>query len=66
MPVVPFSSANASRQVEGAPLRTPPTEPWALMAAAQMHDEGRLLPPTKSNPLGPVANERTRQVPNNR
>lgn len=47
-------------------MRTPPTEPWALMAAAQMHDEGRLLPPTKSNPLGPVANERTRQVPNNR
>jgi hypothetical protein len=46
MPVVPISSTkpkSGSRSV--ADLRPPPATPFALMAAAQMHDEGRLLPP---------------------
>jgi hypothetical protein len=28
-----------------ASLRAPPPEPFALMAAAQMHADGRLIPP---------------------
>lgn len=38
MPVVPFSKAAAPR-----PQRELPPEPFALMAAAQMHSEGRLV-----------------------
>lgn len=45
MPVVPISSAP---QRKGKPrlqdIRPPPAEPFALMAAAQMHSEGRLIP----------------------
>lgn len=41
MPVVPFSKAPAPR-----PQRELPPEPFALMAAAQMHSEGRLVAPT--------------------
>lgn len=45
MPVVPISSAPPRK---GKPrlqdLRQPPSEPFALMAAAQMHSEGRLIP----------------------
>jgi hypothetical protein len=40
MPVVPFG---APQQPGQPPLPTPPTEPFALMAAAQMHSEGRLI-----------------------
>ena len=40
MPVVPFAPTLAS-----TPRPTPPAEPFALMAAAQMHSEGRLVAP---------------------
>lgn len=43
MPVVPISTAK--RAQASAPSRQPPDEPWALMAAAQMHAEGRLVAP---------------------
>lgn len=47
MPVVPFSrsavAGNAGPQGSRTQLREPPPEPWALMAAAQMHSEGRLV-----------------------
>lgn len=42
MPVVPFSAATRSK---ASPSASPPAEPFALMAAAQMHAEGRLVEP---------------------
>lgn len=47
MPVVPMTSAKPP--MKGGPrrlqdLRPPPSAPFAMMAAAQMHSEGRLLP----------------------
>lgn len=43
MPIVPFTPSQG--QVKGiARLRQPPDESFALMAAAQMHAEGRLIP----------------------
>lgn len=46
MPIVPMSvpkpEASASRRIQD--IRPPPSEPFALMAAAQMHSEGRLIP----------------------
>lgn len=50
MPVVPITSADRAKR----PSREPPAEPFALMAAAQMHSEGRLV----ENP-----NERPSEVP---
>ena len=47
MPVVPFTSAPTQRQT---PRRPPADEPWVLMAAAQMHSEGRLV--AKDTPSG--------------
>lgn len=49
MPVVPISKARGQKAPQGkATALTPPPspvpEPFALMAAAQMHGEGRLLP----------------------
>ena len=51
MPVVPFTSQ--PKGPNGRPLPTPPAEPFALMAAAQMHSEGRLVKgePTGKSPL---------------
>lgn len=47
MPIVPFTSAQGrlvQQQAKGKlPPGPPPAEPFALMAAAQMHSEGRLL-----------------------
>lgn len=43
MPIVPFTSAG--RTESGKPLPPPPPEPFALMAAATMHAEGRLIEP---------------------
>jgi len=55
LPVVPISSA-PSRSTKGptklSDLRPPPDEPFALMAAAQMHSEGRLLPDTEPTTNG--------------
>lgn len=45
MPVVPFNNAQAATPK----LPQLPPEPWALMAAAQMHSEGRLIEPQKDN-----------------
>lgn len=47
MPVVPMNRApvKAKAPTRLADLREPPAEPFALMAAAQMHSEGRLLNP---------------------
>jgi len=43
MPVVPFTGREPFE-----PQRPQmPDEPWALMAAAQMHSEGRLLEPAQ-------------------
>lgn len=42
MPVVPITTADRTKR---QPLREPPPEPWALIAAAQMHSEGRLVAP---------------------
>lgn len=47
MPVVPFSAATRSKA--SAPV-APPAEPFALMAAAQMHAEGRLVQPEPKVP----------------
>lgn len=51
MPVVPF--IQPAKGANGKPLPTPPAEPFALMAAAQMHAEGRLVKgePTGKSPL---------------
>lgn len=46
MPVVPFDP----RIPRALPGRTPPAEPFALMAAAQMHSEGRLVDPDSRPP----------------
>jgi len=49
MPVVPIA-----RGPKAHPQRKMPDEPWALMAAAQMHSEGRLVEPdTEGGPLPP-------------
>jgi len=40
MPVVPIAQG---KRAPTTPQRPPPEEPWALMAAAQMHSEGRLV-----------------------
>lgn len=47
MPVVPITQARI--KPKGLPDVPPPSEPFALMAAAQMHAEGRLL---KDEPSG--------------
>jgi hypothetical protein len=50
MPVVPITSArNAPRPPGISQAVPPPAEPFALMAAATMHSEGRLI---KSEPTG--------------
>lgn len=41
MPIVPFSSRKPG--ADGSIAPTPPPLPWGLIAAAQMHYEGRLL-----------------------
>ena len=59
MPIIPFDSRTNRPAL--AALRAPPSEPFALMAAAQMHSEGRLLDPESTAP-----DERPSEVPNNR
>lgn len=49
MPIVPFSPQARSPR-SPLPGRQPPDEPWALMAVAQMHAEGRLIKP-ESEPV---------------
>ncbi len=49
MPVVPISTAKP-RGRSPLPGRAPPSEPFALMAAAQMHSEGRLVEPDSDLP----------------
>lgn len=49
MPVVPMRQGPKSKGPP--PPRKPPSTPFALMAAAQMHAEGRLVKPgTKQSP----------------
>jgi hypothetical protein len=58
MPVVPITrgrAATGATSGKGTPL-APPPEPFALMAAAQMHAEGRLVEPTGEAPSGSVPN----------
>lgn len=43
MPVVPFTLGPKTKS--GCTLPPPPAEPFALMAAATMHAEGRLIKP---------------------
>jgi hypothetical protein len=40
MPIVPFTQQSPSGRNTG-PQPKPPDEPWVLMAAAQMHSEGK-------------------------
>jgi hypothetical protein len=49
MPVVPFTSPRQPRPPGVSAAVPPPAEPFALMAAAQMHAEGRLI---KGEPAG--------------
>ena len=48
MPIVPMPAPakpkSGPRRIQDT--RPPPSEPFALMAAAQMHSEGRLIPPS--------------------
>jgi hypothetical protein len=46
MAVVPFSPAPAAAAPAAAPIR-PPDSKFLMMAAAQMHKEGRLVPGSK-------------------
>lgn len=49
MPVVPFvANGVASAQPSPSSAPQPPAEEFALMAAAQMHAEGRLIAPEES------------------
>lgn len=48
MPVVPFSKPTV-----GTPGTAPPDEAFALMAAAQMHKEGRLVQPKEPPSANP-------------
>lgn len=53
MPVVPMPTPpprKGGRRIQDT--RPPPSEPFALMAAAQMHQEGRLIPSTELPPQG--------------
>jgi hypothetical protein len=53
MPVVPISRGRGQKGSEATamtPPRPPMPEPFALMAAAQMHAEGRLLPEGGKDP----------------
>lgn len=43
MPVVPFTPGPKTKS--GRQLPPSPAEPFALMAAAQIHSEGRLIKP---------------------
>jgi len=48
MPVVPITRQPTPGRASGsAPKQPLPDEPWVLMAAAQMHAEGRLIKPEK-------------------
>ena len=53
MPVVPFSTP--SPQSKLMPQRDPPSEAFAMMAAAQMHSEGRLIEPNSAPKARPDA-----------
>ncbi len=54
MPVVPFTPQPTKGRAPG-PIEIPSQdEPWVLMAAAQMHDEKRLLAETKSDKETPT------------
>lgn len=44
--VVPITAADRAQR----PSLPAPDEPWALMAAAQMHTEGRLVTPPAPEP----------------
>lgn len=44
MPVVPISQGPKGKRTSMTPPARPVPEPFALMAAAQMHQEGRLIP----------------------
>lgn len=57
MPTVP-RSLTADNVI---PFRPQLPEPWALMAAAQMHTEGRLV--ESAAPTSGTPNERTGEVP---
>jgi hypothetical protein len=55
MPVVPMPTPvkprSGPRRIEDT--RPPPSTPFAMMAAAQMHSEGRLIPNDDGSPLPP-------------
>ncbi len=55
MPVVPMPSRPPSRRGPQRlqDTRPPPSTPFALMAAAQMHQEGHLIPNDDGSPLPP-------------
>ena len=56
MPVVPFSAAPTPNGTPQVPMQTPdPT--FALIAAAQMHTEGRLIKSQDSKDAKPKSNK---------
>lgn len=64
MPVVPFTRAatGATSGKAKLPPGPPPAEPFALMAAAQMHAEGRLIAPNVEDRRDQTAKERDNEM----
>jgi hypothetical protein len=67
--VVPFSQPQPSETLGSGNSAAPPGDPFTLMAAAQMHSEGRLIDPAsapQAQPQTPVkpnaTNTRRRRV----
>lgn len=54
MPVVPYVRKSDAANQGFSPRRplTAAEEPWALMAAAEMDKQGRLVEPEASSPMG--------------
>ena len=52
MPVVPITKGRGQPRGKTSAPPVPVPEPFALMAAAQMHSENRLAPSAEGPPLG--------------
>jgi hypothetical protein len=63
MPVVPFAKGGARASGATADMTPPPLD-WALIAAAQMHSEGRLIAPDKYSKLPASSNIEDRRGTN--
>lgn len=61
MPVVPFTSRRPG--ADGSIAPAPPPLDWALIAAAQMHSEGRLIDPKSRLPMSSNIEDRRTEKP---